>query len=77
MKLLAASKCSGDKVVTTVLLDIRMKQFKLIANAREVGVYRSGLDVVCHIDGVEAESIGGWIDGEVIRPVEGKVEIEH
>ena len=75
-KLLATSKHSGDKVVTTVLLDIRMKRFELIANAREVGVYRSRLDVVCHIDGVEAESIGGWIDGEVMRPADGKVGIE-
>ena len=32
-KLLAASKCSGDKVVMTVLSDIRVKRFELVANA--------------------------------------------
>ena len=76
-KLLAASKRSGDKVVMTVLSDIRVKRFELVANAREVGVYRTGLDVVCHTDSVETESIRGWIDGEVMRPAEEKVGIER
>ena len=57
MKLLAASKCSGDKVVVTVLSDIRIKWFKLIADSREVGINRCGFDMVCHINRVEAESI--------------------
>ena len=56
-KLLTASKRSGDKMVTMVLLDIRMKWFELVADAQEVGIYRCRLDMAHHINSVEAESI--------------------
>ena len=63
-------------MVTTVLLDIRMKWLELVADAWEVGIYRCRLDMVSHINSVEAESIRSWIDREAVRPAEGKIRIE-
>lgn len=69
-KLFTASECFGDKVVMTVLANIRVKWFEFVADARKVGIHPFRLNVVRHVDGVVAQSIRCWIDREVVRPAE-------
>jgi hypothetical protein len=50
--------------------------FKLVADAREVGINGVWLDMVGHEDDIEAEGVFCGIDGAVVEFAEGYVGVE-
>ena len=53
-----------------------MEGFKFVADPRKIRVNRAWFNVVCHVYSVEAESVGCWVDREVVRSAEGNVRVE-
>lgn len=58
------------------LANAREVGFKLLADAREIGVDRVRLDMVTHVDGVEAESVWGGVYRHVVKADEGEVGVQ-
>lgn len=58
------------------LVNVREIGFKLLADAREVGVDRVRLDIVAHVGGVEAESIWCGLYRHVMKVDKGQVGVQ-
>jgi hypothetical protein len=52
---------------------VRIKEFELITDAREVRVDQLGFDVMTHINCKEAEGVGCGINGEVVGSTESNI----
>jgi len=56
--------------------DVREIWFKLLADARKVGVNQIRLDVVTHSNGVETECVHCGLYREVVKVDEGEVGVQ-
>lgn len=65
-ELLATGERPCHKWVPPVLPDVGIEWFELVADAREVRVDGLGLDMVTHVDRVQAEGVGGGVEREMV-----------
>ena len=71
---LAAFKSFCHEPVPSVSPNIWEERLQLATDTREVQRNQLRFDMMSHIDGIEAKSVRCWINGEIIKETESKIQ---
>jgi hypothetical protein len=72
----AASEGFRDDAGVSILANFWEMVLELITYPGEVAVDGYGFDVVTHVDGEEAESLGCWFDGKIMHFTESEARVK-